>query len=157
MPRPQEFILGNPPRSAFWRHHFIHCTGFAALYILFGLEHPASLLLNKAKSETWLRRKRPPDKRYALRNYFQLKRGQKRKIRKLQQSKPLPLRFGAGWCLQCRKFSVFFSKTQKKHTHENISNQKIKNLLCKNMFSFSCAYKALSPIKKRNQPLPNSR
>jgi len=44
----------------------------SALSIPTGRQHPASFAFKKQKAKLWLNRKRPPDKRYALRNYFQL-------------------------------------------------------------------------------------
>jgi hypothetical protein len=68
----------------------------------------------RAKSETWLRRKRTPDKRHALRINFQLKtRGQKRKITLMRRA--------LDWVVARSWFSLL--ETKNKNTHTNQRNQ----------------------------------
>jgi hypothetical protein len=82
-------------------------------------------LCTRAKSETWLRRKRTPDKRHALRINFQLKtRGQKRKITLMRLG-------GFRWRV-LQAFALFYAPllgagfpfgNQKQNTHTNLRNQ----------------------------------
>ncbi len=96
----------------------------------------------RAKSETWLRRNRLTDKRYALRTNFQLKtRGQKRKII------TMALKLGGASSNTWSSRFGFLFRNQKHKTHTQTNKRFFFCATCRVLFPFT---KKRSTLWKRN-------